>query len=152
MQHTAEPSSIVINPGKAALSAFSIILISITMAVSTGCQQKPSDVLKTIEKTAAAGDAEGFASCFTKESRPYAEALILLQKGRYNAQDDRKSPIEMISTSNVVSEKIEGDTATVKISTADGTTDIVFLREGGAWKLNVAETEGRRIQDTGEPK
>ena len=126
------------------LSAAALIIAGTLLA---GCAGSPADVLKKMEEAAAAGDARTFADCFTRESRPFAEALVMLQKSRGGERDGRKSPIELLSGSKVLSERIDGDRAVVTISAAGTRSDLVFTRENGSWKLNVSETEsGRRAE------
>lgn len=97
-------------------------------------------MLVAIETAAQAGNAEAFASHFTSDSRPFAEALLKIQKD-VRKDEPSKAPVENIFRSRVVSETIKGGTAVVRIAGPAGPGGIVFVREHGKWKLDVAATE-----------
>lgn len=136
---------------KCPVRLFDLVVILSAAAFFPGCVSSPSEVLAEIEDSASRGDAAAFASHFTSESRPFAEALIRMQKD-VRKDEPGKSPLENIFHSKVVSENIQDDVAVVQVSGPAGTSGIVFVREGGAWKLDVAATELERAEDAGAPK
>lgn len=114
--------------------------ITALILIACGCSESPSEVLAAIESAAAAGDAEAFASRFTADSRPFAEALLRIQKD-VRKDEPAKAPVENISRSRVLSESINGNKAVVKVAGPAGPGGVVFVRENGKWKLDVAATE-----------
>ncbi len=110
------------------------------VVLTVGCSESPSDVLAAIEAAARNGDASTFASHFTAESRPFAEALVTIQK--YVRKDEpSRAPIQNIFHARVISERISGPRAVVTIAGPAGKSAIVFVREAGNWKLDVAASE-----------
>lgn len=99
-----------------------------------------------MEKAAREGNASEFASHFTEESRPFAEALLSLYATQGTAEGgNTPSPLALLAHSSVESEQIEGEKAylTVRAPTEQGGQIhvLVFKKTDGAWKLDIALTE-----------
>ncbi|HQP96573.1 MAG TPA: hypothetical protein PLY68_10320 [Myxococcota bacterium] len=123
-------------------------VLSLVLAGLAACSPSPSKVLSEMQEAAARGDATRFASYFTSAERPFAEALVSIQKD-VRGDEPGKPPIQGIYRSVVVDEKIEGDTAFVTASSPDGQFILVFVREDGAWRLDAAATEQHRGDNGG---
>lgn len=116
-----------------------------------GCAAAPSDVLEALESAASEGNAERFAQQFTKESRPFAEALLSLYQTRYPL-DSRKefSPLRMLGRSEVLDEEVRGDSVVlrVKLESSGEKANLVFKKEDGAWRLDLRATDQENSRDT----
>jgi len=128
--------------------AVSGALVLFAAVVASGCTQSPSEVLRSIEKCASKGDAVCFASHFTSDGRPFAEALVRIQKD-VRRDEPTKAPIESMLPVRVISEDIQGDKATVLVAGPEGPAAMKFVIEDGAWKLDVAATEAARAVKEG---
>lgn len=111
--------------------------------MATACSDSPSKVLGNLEEAAARGDPAAFGSHFSATARPFAEALMSIQKEAWAGE---KTPIEKFSRSRIASEEISGDTAVVVTISPDGTEiPLFFVREKNAWKLDAASTASGRL-------
>ncbi|HOA12460.1 MAG TPA: hypothetical protein PKH54_02890 [Myxococcota bacterium] len=120
------------------------LVLMLAAGLATACSNSPSKVLNELEEAAVRGDPAAFGSHFSTQSRPFAEALLSIQKEAWSGE---KTPIEKFSRSRIASEKISGDTALVLTIAPDGTeVPVFFVREAGAWKLDAASTASGRPQ------
>lgn len=117
------------------------IAVFVVCAGTVNCSSSPSDVLSEMGKAASSGDDDVFTSYFTKESRPFVAALLALQKTRYPAVGDSPRPIQLIVESQVLKERIDGDRSVLRVRGAGRESVLVFLKEDGEWRLDVAHTD-----------
>ncbi|HOI10066.1 MAG TPA: hypothetical protein PK313_06265 [Myxococcota bacterium] len=113
-------------------------------AAWAGCGDSPADVLETLESAAAEGNAERFAAQFTKDSRPFAQALLSLYQTRYPLDSRREfTPLRMLGRSDVIEETDRGGTVAlrVKLRSSGEVATLVFKREDGAWLLDLLATD-----------
>lgn len=119
-------------------------MAGLTMAC-IACAKSPTRVYEAMEEAAREGNAKEFASHFTEESRPFAEALISLYATEAPAEGPAPSSLALLARSTVESERIEGERAylSVRAPTEQGgrVHALVFKKQDGAWKLDIAETE-----------
>lgn len=124
-----------------------LALAAMLALAGAACGKSPSRVLGAMEEAAREGNAAEFASHFTEESRPFAEALISLYATEGAAEGPAPSALALLSRATVESEEIEGQRAylTVRAPSEQGGQwhTLVFTKQDGAWKLDVAETERR---------
>ncbi len=119
-------------------------LVALTAVL--GCAKSPTRVFEAMEEAAREGQAAEFASHFTEESRPFAEALISLYATSAPAEGPVPPALALLSRSTVESEEVVGDDRallTVRAPADQGGQRhvLVFRKQGGAWRLDVAETE-----------
>ncbi len=109
------------------------------------CGKSPTRVYEAMEEAAREGKAAEFASYFTEESRPFAEALISLYATEGAAEGPAPTSLVLLSRSTVESESIEGEQAflTVRAPSEQGGRlhTLVFRKQDGDWKLDIAATE-----------
>lgn len=122
------------------------IALAATLALAgVGCAKSPSRVYEAMEEAAREGNAAEFASHFTEESRPFAEALISLYATEGAAEGPVPSSLALLARSTVESERIESDRAFVSIRApaeqGGQLHTLVFRKQEGAWKLDIADTE-----------
>lgn len=126
-----------------------VFFVPLTIA-AIACGKSPTRVYEAMEEAAREGNAAEFASHFTQESRPFAEALISLYATETTAEGPTPTPLALLSRSTVEAEEIEGDRAFLRIRApseqGSGSYTLVFKREEGAWKLDLRETERTNIQ------
>jgi len=117
------------------------------ICVLTGCSPSPTEVFEELEESVREGLAKEFASHFTEESRPFAEALMSLYKTRASAREPLTGPLAMLAASDVLGERIEGKRAFLEVEEPNGARHtIVFELEQGDWKLDIQETEKNNAQ------
>ena len=115
------------------------------LLLAAACGKSPTAVFEKIEEAAKAGDADRFASFFTEESAPFARALLSV----YRTQSPRaveggtgSKPLDVLSISTVVKERVEDKLAYVTVKTGQSVNDLVFVADAkGEWKLDVQRTE-----------
>lgn len=109
------------------------------------CGKSPTRVYEAMEEAAREGNAPEFASHFTPESRPFAEALLSLYATESPAEGPASSSLALLARSTVESERIEGEKAylSVRAPTEEGGQlhTLVFKKVDGAWKLDITLTE-----------
>lgn len=118
----------------------------VTLTAVLGCAKSPTRVFEAMEEAAREGKAAEFASHFTEESRPFAEALISLFATSAPAEGPAPPALALLSRSTIESEEIVGDDRallTVRAPSDQGGRQhvLVFLKREGAWKLDVVQTE-----------
>lgn len=112
------------------------------VATVVACAKPPSKVFLSLQDAARKGEAETFASHFTSDSQPFARALLALYASQYPAGGPAPRPLEQLTLSDVQSETIEGDKAEVVVAAKGGQpATLVFVKEKGAWKLDVRLTD-----------
>lgn len=128
-----------------------LFAILVLAAHGAGCADAPSDVLEALESAAAEGNAERFAAQFTKESRPFAEALLSLYQTRYPLESRRDfSPLRMLGRSEVLDEEDRGEAVAlrVKLESTGEKARLIFKKEDGAWRLDLLATDRENRGDS----
>lgn len=123
-------------------TALRVAAILVVAASLSACGKSPTKVFDALQEAARKGDAEAFATGFSAESQPFARALLALYDSQYPAGSPSPRPLEQLTLSEAQSETIEGDKAKVVVAAKGGTpVTLIFVREGGAWKLDVRLTD-----------
>jgi len=119
------------------------IVAALALAGSlAACGKSPTKVFDALQEAARKGDAETFGSHFSADSKPFAQALLALYASQYPANGPAPRPLEQLTLADVQSETIEGDKAKVVVAAKGGKpVTLVFVKEGGAWKLDVRLTD-----------
>ncbi len=120
-------------------------LAAVVALAGAACTKSPAGVYEAMEEAAREGHAAEFASHFTEESRPFAEALISLYATEAPAEGPAPSSLALLARGTVESERIEGERAFVSVRTSSEgggpSYTLVFRKQEGAWKLDIADTE-----------
>ena len=121
-----------------------MVLLIVSLSIG-GCGDRPSDVFDRLQEAAKRGKVEEFGSYFTEESRPFAEALLLLYKTQHNPEIGIPQPLEVLALAKVKSEKVQNQRGVVTVEAAGRTYRLVFRKEGD-WKLDLKLTERENSQ------
>ena len=126
----------------AELHARRVITAGALLVLLSSCALTPSGALEQMEKAAREGKAEAFASHFTEESRPFAQALMSLYTSSTPASGPATTPLKYLTDVTVVDTTLQGQSAILKVKPKDGAeARLYFLLEGGEWKLDIRQTE-----------
>ena len=106
----------------------------------SGCGDKPSDVFERLQQAAKKGNVEEFGSYFTEESRPFAEALLLLYKTQHNPETGIPEPLKVLALAKVKGEEVQNQRGILTVEASGRTYKLVFRKEG-EWKLDLKLTE-----------
>jgi len=117
------------------------------LLAAAACSKSPTRVFEAMEEAARNGDAAEFASHFTSDSRPFAEALLVLYAAQSPAEGPLPPALTLLTRSQVVSEEIHGERADLTVQPGSDPNAplrvLVFKREDGKWKLDIRETEAK---------
>ena len=117
----------------------------LALALLAACGRSPTDVLHAIDDAARAGDDARFASFFTEDSAPFARALLSVYRTQAPGGAQPSKPLDVLTASIVVSERVDGARAFLTVKTGEATTTtstLVFVKDGnGDWKLDIHQTE-----------
>ena len=117
----------------------------LVLALLVGCGRSPTEVLHGIEDAARAGDDARFASFFTEDSAPFARALLSVYRTQAPGGGALSKPLDILTASVVVSERVDGARAFLTVRTGEATTatsSLVFVKDGnGDWKMDIHQTE-----------
>ena len=130
-------------------SAASRATLAAVMALcaAAGCHASPSTVFEKMEEAARGGKSKEFASYFTEDSRPFAEALLSLHRSQAPAVGSLSRPLELLTRATVKDEKVEDAVAKLTVKTATGEGTLVFVKDDhGDWKLDVQQTERQNAE------
>ena len=118
----------------------------------------PKATFNTMWAAAKAGDEAGITACFSSECRKKMDEMKKLmadlpkelaeamkgKQGEFTKEivnEAKKAKVE------VGAEKIDGDKATLEVTTDGKKETHQFIKEGGAWKLHVAELAAMDIEE-----
>lgn len=120
----------------------------LVLAVGVGCDQGPGAVASAALRASAAGDAEALKRYMPKEVIEEAKKLpidvVSQMASMMKANADRMGGLKSLT---VLSEKVEGDRATVKMKTVWGngqeeTEDVGLIRSDGRWVIDMLPGRG----------
>jgi len=124
---------------RTALHAVAILVLAGSLAA---CGRSPTRAFDALQEAARKGDTEAFALGFSAESQPFARALLALYASQYPAGGPSPRPLDQLTLSDAQSETIEGDKAKVVVAAKGGKpVTLIFVKESGAWKLDVRLTD-----------
>jgi len=142
-----------------------LTLVGVVAACLTSCGEKggggsaadhssPKATFETMWAAAKAGNKDAMMACFSKDcSTAMAEFEKLfatmpkeMKAGKGTPSDDMVS-MAKTGTISIGAEKIDGDKATLEVTTNGEKDTHEFIKEGGAWKLYIKELAELPIEE-----
>lgn len=133
------------------------VVLAVVAAMVVGCgggkYSSPKTTMETMRAAAKAGDKAAVMECFCKDSRQKLDEIQKMAEdfakenpelaGKMDPDKHTREMMERSKTAQVEygAETIDGDTATLEVTT-DGKKDTAqFVREDGAWKMKLPITD-----------
>jgi hypothetical protein len=124
------------------MTARRVLPLLLALLALAACGKSPTKVFQRLQEAARAGDDEVFASYFSADSKPFAQALLALYDSSYPKEGPAPRPLAQLTLADVQSESVDGDKAEVVVAAKGGPpVTLVFVKEGDGWKLDVRLTD-----------
>ncbi|TNF28543.1 MAG: hypothetical protein EP329_17710 [Deltaproteobacteria bacterium] len=113
-----------------------LVAAAFALGALTACEPGPTEVYYSMSTAAEMGDLDGFLDGFTKESRPLIQAQLSLSEA-YGQKND--NPVRQLVFDAVDSEKTEGDTAILEVSSGGRKQTIKMVKTDDGWKIDTKD-------------